>query len=324
MARSRGPIATALLEVLPTLADSGSVAPHDLARLSCCSIAYRDAIRQDDGLWQAAAHSHGLFHHSAAASSGDGGGGHRPPAGASWREGTASFYGSRGAWHPWTAFGATVERADRAVLRLGSGQPSEMRVAAVSGLVSIGRSPCSMTFRLSGCGGLDRGAVLWLGVLHNKRHPTASLDVGTVAAALQAYACAWQQPCVADRFGPLGEWSMSALGSNGAVWTDGKIKSLCGARARFGADGDEVRMTLLPERRHGELSFLIFPAASPRVGVAVNAVQRLFSRAAAGSAPPRVYAIAHLTDVHRAPRACVDGATAVVELGRMEDAASSP
>jgi hypothetical protein len=204
-------------------------------------------------------------------------------------------------------FGARIEQGRRLVLDLGSSHPVTRRVAAASSVVSMHSSSKEAVAFDIAVKQLDNDAthhhvVLWLGVLHNKRDG-AALSHLTVHDALSAYDVSKHGQGMTERFSS-GDWTLSAIGSNGAVWADGTVRRLLGPAFRFGA-GDVVRLIIDYARR--ELRVRV------NGGTEAVAVRRLVSRVHGGSEaePPRLHAIAHLTDVahpilDRHPRAILE------------------
>lgn len=219
-----------------------------------------------------------------------------------------------GGWCFETAFGCRLDSWS-ASLDLGSGAPVTKRVSAASSLLAIAKSSIIRlsVHDLSACLS-DSGANLFLGVAYNSHSLGESLDCAATARnALAAYETVdvakragrgANTKSIAERFGALSEWSLTALGSNGAVWSDGSVSRIH-KHARFGASEDvPTPVSLVIDYERNELRAIIH-------GREVALVRKLMPRRIAGQPAPRLYVVAQLTDVHRshpivAPqRACV-------------------
>jgi len=202
-------------------------------------------------------------------------------------------------------FGATVKDGGRrVVLDLGSAEPRTCRVAAAHSIVSLRRfGTVEFTIRQ-----LEHAAnhhvVLWLGLLYDKHHGR-SIEHSTLREALGAYDVSHPTGgSMRDRFA-CRPWSMNAVGSSGAVWSDGAVVRLLGQR--FGP-GDRVRLRLGDDSR--SLRVAITHAASGLCSEHL-AIRRLV-RDLSSAAPPRLHAIVHLSDV--AVPTIGSSARAVVEV----------
>ena len=322
--------ASLLLATLEPL--STALHPRALCRLSCSSRALRDALYSSDDCWITAATTFGLpvrsihrhliallFIHmcniqfSSQSTVRD-------------RLACSLFCRTKGAWCEETKFGAVIENFAVAKLALGSGIPKSTRVAAVSSLVALTKS-CTLEFVVRDSDALiTSGSNLWLGVMYNRRHLGESLDRPcTAACALAGYETASAEQknvpftqSIAERFGAHSVWAMSALGSNGAVWSDGEVNKL--TPFRFGGNSAEVVVQMHLDLIKNTLSYTMpFGTTSrPVAAGTLLAVRRLVPRATTSGHPPRLYAVAQLTDVHR-PVASRSEASVTVEWRAVRD-----
>lgn len=274
-----------LLAVLEPLA--WHISPRTLSRISRSSKDAHTSIHADGRLWSAAAAYAGL------------------PAGTHTRQSVVEHYIGTCNFCTDVTFGATVKDGGRrVVLDLGSAEPRTCRVAAAHSIVSLRRfGTVEFTIRQ-----LEHAAnhhvVLWLGLLYDKHHGR-SIEHSTLREALGAYDVSHPTGgSMRDRFA-CRPWSMNAVGSSGAVWSDGAVVRLLGQR--FGP-GDRVRLRLGDDSR--SLRVAITHAASGLCSEHL-AIRRLV-RDLSSAAPPRLHAIVHLSDV--AVPTIGSSARAVVEV----------
>ena len=142
--------------------------------------------------------------------------------------------------------------------------------------------------------------VLWLGVMYDKLEGL-SLDRSTMDEALIGYDIVRAARSMGERFAK-GVWSMNALGSKGAVWSDTSVTRMLG---KFGA-GDTVSLLLDPQKRELRVRVTNANGAQSEEWVAVRRLVRT------GVPLPKLHAIAPLTDV--AVPSVGRPARAVVEL----------
>ena len=264
---------------------SSYLSPRSLARLAGSCTAVHAALRHADACWVAAASHAGLPARSYAD--------------------LVSYYRSHCLFCCDVSFGATVERGGkRLILDLGSAEPSTRRVAAAHSIVSLSRFG-SVDFHIRELSHEpNHHVILWLGVLFDKRDGCI-LDGGTQDAALSAYDVS--RATMGERFS-RGQWSMNAIGSSGAVWSDTSVVRMLGKR--FGC-GDTVRIILDGDK--GELRVRLTSGDGQRSTEHV-AVRRLVSRAISSAGQSRrMHAIAHLTDV--AIPAIGRSARAIIDVG---------
>lgn len=293
-------MASRIQDVLTPLVDW--LDPRTLARLgrTCRTLASTVTDSNADALWRTVAARSGC-------------------PGCSTRAELVARYLGFGIWSCDAAFGADITGTTHhpatshgrhcAVLKLGSGWPATRRVAAASTVVSLGDYDSVFVSVLEVP---PDGVILWLGVMYHKQGGRC-LDASTRDGALSAYDCPELAPeatgraasgSVAERFSSA-EWSLSALGSNGTVWSDGAVK-IIGPECRFKA-GDVLRITVDVISARRELGVFINGGGHKVLA------RRLTPRAAAGH---RLHVVAQLTDV-AAPQ-LGRTATAVVELGRFD------
>ncbi len=284
---SRASASLALQALLEPL--SGYCDPRTLARLGSTCRSLRETLRDpgSSSIWAAAAAHLGISVRE-------------ERCGTPCRDVLSAWLARREAFHPDTARGAIISPCNRASLRLA---PGPLRVAAVSSFVPVGPAGrIGVEFRARE---LTRthGVILWLGVVYDAQGGGRELDATTVDDALRGYEVSREvgrgrargtaRECVAERFGTMG-WGMSALGSNGSVWSQGRVGDMRGSGYRFGGadpDGDAYappsRVLMQVDLRRNELSFQV--GSSPWI----VAVKRLLPR----GRQPKVYAVAHLTDI---------------------------
>ena len=202
------------------------------------------------------------------------------------------------------------------VLDLGSANPPSRRVAAAQSVRSLGSFPGkSVTLH---CVELSHArnhhCVLWLGVLFDK-FDGGSLDSSSLEAALAGYSVTNAKTSMGERFS-RGKWSMNALGSSGAVWSDCAVSKMVSCTI---SSGSIVTLTL--DEAHCELRIRVVQPPSQLTAAASLStvvtpasvsddvtVRRLVRR---GSALPPMHVIAHLTDcalpaIGLAARAVID------------------
>lgn len=200
---------------------------------------------------------------------------------------------------------ATVHAGKTITLDLGSANPPSRRVAAAHSLTSVRRFT-QLDFAVRELShGANHHCVLWIGVLFDKAEGR-SLGRTTHDAALAGYDVTATAGArfMGERF-TRGSWSMNAIGSSGAVWSDASVVKLHD-RLKFGK-GDTV--SLLFDHAKRELRVRVAgPGGRSTEAVAV----RRLVRSMLGAAPPRMHAIVHLTDV--AVPAVGQPARAVVEV----------
>ena len=290
------PVESLLISALEPLS-LAALHPRALARLACCSRGLRDALYGAEDCWAATAAAREL------------------PNNVRSRHAYMQFCGTHGLWCEETTFGAVITQGNSVKLQLGSGQPQTTRVAAVNSLVALASS-CTVEFSMSGCAALvSSGANLWLGVMYNRTAPHETLDrASTRVRALAGYETAAANlkgkgksltQSIAERFGANAAWVMSALGSHGAVWSDGEVKL---TPFRFGGSSTAAADATVFVQMHVDLdrnelrysmpSDASMPVPTPKSSL--TAVRRLIPRSLLMVGPrPRLYIVAQLTDVHR-------------------------
>lgn len=205
-----------------------------------------------------------------------------------------------------TANSRVDQGGTRIILNLGSAGPR--RVAAAHSLLSVDhyRQLDFVVRELTHAN--NHHVVLWLGIMYSKHDSndglSRHLDHTTIDEALGGYHVA-PQTTMSERFA-RGRWSMNAIGSSGAVWSDGSVVRII---ARRFVAGDTV--SLLLDARKRQMRVRVTSAK----GVATEhvAVNRLL-RTSTGfwTEQARMHAIVHLTDV--AVPAVGRQATAVVDV----------
>ncbi len=272
---SRASASLALQPLLEPL--SGYCDPRTLARLGSTCRSLRETLRDpgSSSIWAAAAAHLGISVRE-------------EKCGTPCRDVLSAWLARREVFHPDTARGAIISPCNRASLSLA---PGSLRVAAVSSFLPVGPAGrIGFEFRARE---LTRthGVILWFGVVYDAQGGGRELDATTVDDALCGYEMS--RACVAERFGTMG-WGMSALGSNGSVWSQGRVGDMRGSGYRFGGadpDGDPSappsRVLMQVDLKRNELSFQV--GSSPWI----VAVKRLLPR----GQQPKVYAVAHLTDI---------------------------
>lgn len=257
-----------LLEPLCTALD-----PVSLARLARASSSLHHALAAVDAssslLWAASASSIGI-------------------ACISSREALADYFRQTCVFSPDAAFGAIVSDGGRKLLlQLGSEKPITRRVAATSSIVSLaGRNSVHVDLRVISLPARESDTILWLGVMYFK-HERRTLDRAGLPSALAGYDMSTDpsNSRLMERFA-TSDWSLSAIGSNGAVWADGSVTRLLGPAYRFGS-GDVVHLTVDTARRQ--------LCVAVNGGPSTVAVKRLLPRS--GGFTPRVHACVQLTDI---------------------------
>ena len=210
----------------------------------------------------------------------------------------------------------------RITLDLGASPPNR-RVAAAHSIVSVRRFR-QLNFAIRELRHeANHHCVLWIGLVYDK-NGGSTLDHRTHDAALAGYHVYNEARSMGERFTRT-TWSMNAVGSSGAVWSDASVVRILGRR--FG-EGDSVSLILDDVKRElrvrvssgcggGSSSSSRSGSSSSgsRVGqpdaVEAVAVRRLMRSARDDAPPPRMHAIVQLTDVAhpnpgRPARAVVD------------------
>ena len=263
------------------------LSPRSLARLASACRATYEAAANDDSVWIAAANHAGL-------------------SGARSRDAVAKHYRENFTFCSDIVAHANVEQGGRRII-LDLGAAGPRRIAAAHSLLSIGRYREIDFVVRSLSHASNHHVVLWLGVMYCKDEDRA-LDTSSHDEALAGYDVA-PQTSMSERFG-RGHWSMNAIGSSGAVWSDGSVVRMI---VRRFAAGDTV--TLIVDGAKRQLRVRVTSAHGVATEhVAVNRLVRSTER----QATPRMHAIAHLTDVAvpaigRPARAVIDVVGATIQ-----------